>query len=53
VLDAYGTTEASLIGRERPCAAGLHVRDDLLIPEVVDDNDRPAPAQVKLVSAPA
>ena len=46
VLNAYGATEANLIGIECPYAAGLHVPEDLLVLEVVDENDRPVPAGV-------
>jgi phenylacetate-CoA ligase len=46
VLNAYGATEANLIGIECPWAAGLHVPEDLLVLEVVDENDRPVPSGV-------
>jgi phenylacetate-CoA ligase len=46
VLNAYGATEANLIGIECPWASGLHVLEDLLVLEVVDDNDRPVPPGV-------
>ena len=46
VLNAYGATEANLIGIECPWAAGLHVPEDLLVLEVVDENDRPVPPGV-------
>jgi phenylacetate-CoA ligase len=46
VLNAYGATEANLIGIECPYAAGLHVLEDLLVLEVVDENYRPVPAGV-------
>jgi phenylacetate-CoA ligase len=46
VLNAYGATEANLIGVECPWTAGLHVPEDLLVLEVVDENDRPVPPGV-------
>ena len=46
VLNAYGATEANLIGIGCPWAAGLHVPEDLLVLEVVDENDRPVPPGV-------
>jgi phenylacetate-CoA ligase len=46
VLNAYGATEANLIGIECPWASGLHVLEDLLVLEVVDENDWPVPAGV-------
>jgi phenylacetate-CoA ligase len=46
VLNAYGATEANLIGMECPWATGLHVNEDLLVLEVVDENDRPVPPGV-------
>ena len=46
VLNAYGATEANLIGIECPWTAGLHVAEDLLVLEVVDENDRPVPPGV-------
>jgi phenylacetate-CoA ligase len=44
VLNVYATTEVSLIGVECPAASGLHVVEDLLVLEVVDENNRPVPA---------
>src|SRR5262249_50312407 len=41
VFSAYGTTEAGLIGVECPWANGLHVHEDLLVVEVVDENNQP------------
>jgi phenylacetate-CoA ligase len=46
VLNAYGASEANLIGMECPWTTGLHVPEDLLVLEVVDENDRPVPAGV-------
>ena len=46
VLNGYGTTEAGLIGQECPWTTGLHVCEDLLVFEVVDENNRPVPAGV-------
>jgi phenylacetate-CoA ligase len=46
VLNGYGTTEAGVIAQECPWAAGLHVLEDLLIVEVVDERNRPVPAGV-------
>jgi phenylacetate-CoA ligase len=46
VLNAYGATEANLIGIECPWTAGLHVLEDLLVFEVVDEDDRPVPPGV-------
>jgi phenylacetate-CoA ligase len=46
VLNAYGATEANLIGMECPWTTGLHVPEDLLVLEVVDENDRPVPPGV-------
>ena len=43
VLNVYGATEANLIGMECPWTTGLHVNEDLLVLEVVDENDRPVP----------
>ena len=46
VLNVYGSTETALIGVECPWTSGLHVPEDLLIVEVVDENDRPVPAGI-------
>jgi phenylacetate-CoA ligase len=43
VLNAYGSTEANLIGVECPWASGLHVLEDLVIVEVVDEHNQPVP----------
>jgi putative adenylate-forming enzyme len=46
VLNIYGTTEANLLGVECPWTAGLHVLEDLLVLEVVDEHNRPVPPGV-------
>ena len=46
MLNAYGSTEANLIGVECPWATGLHVFEDLLALEVVDEHNRPVPPGV-------
>jgi phenylacetate-coenzyme A ligase PaaK-like adenylate-forming protein len=46
VLNVYASTETNVIGAECPCAAGLHVPEDLLVVEVVDDRGRPVPPGV-------
>ena len=46
VLNAYGATEANLIGIECQWTTGLHVLEDLLVLEVVDENDQPVPPGV-------
>ena len=46
VTNAYATTETALIGAECPWTSGLHVFEDLLVLEVVDENDRPVPPGV-------
>jgi putative adenylate-forming enzyme len=46
VLNGYGTTEAGLIGTECAWNAGIHVAEDLLALEVVDQQDRPVPPGV-------
>jgi phenylacetate-CoA ligase len=46
VLNSYGATEAGLIGQECPWTMGMHVFEDLLVLEVVDDDYRPVPAGV-------
>jgi phenylacetate-CoA ligase len=43
VLNGYGATEANLIGVECPWANGLHVAEDRLVVEVVDENNRLVP----------
>jgi putative adenylate-forming enzyme len=46
VLNAYGSTEANLIGVECPWGNGLHVLEDLLVVEVVDELNQPVPPGV-------
>ena len=46
VLNVYAATETSLIGVECPAASGLHLVEDLLVLEVVDENNRPVPTGV-------
>ncbi|HYG91577.1 MAG TPA: AMP-binding protein [Azospirillum sp.] len=46
VLNVYASTEANLIGTECPWTSGLHVAEDLLVLEVVDENNRPVPPGV-------
>jgi phenylacetate-CoA ligase len=46
VLNAYGSTEANFIGSECPWTSGIHVAEDLLVFEVVDEHNRPVPAGV-------
>jgi len=46
VLDDYGATEAGLVAVECPHEAGLHVPEDRIILEVVDENNRAVPAGV-------
>jgi phenylacetate-CoA ligase len=43
VLNVYGATEMSLIAAECPAACGLHVMEDLLVLEVVDEHNRQVP----------
>jgi putative adenylate-forming enzyme len=44
VLNGYGTTEAGVVAQECPWTTGLHVLEDLLVVEVVDELNRPVPA---------
>jgi phenylacetate-CoA ligase len=46
VLNAYGTTETTVIGSECPWTSGLHVAEDLLVVEVVDEDNLPVPPGV-------
>ncbi len=46
VLNAYGSTEANLIGMECQWSSGLHVNEDLVVVEVVDEHNRPVPPGV-------
>ncbi len=43
VFDHYGTTEAGNIAAECDRHRGLHISEDLLVVEVVDDNNEPVP----------
>jgi phenylacetate-CoA ligase len=43
VLNGYGATEAGVIGQECPSTTGLHIFEDLLVLEVVDEHNRPVP----------
>ena len=43
VLNVYATTETNLMAIECPWASGLHVAEDLLVVEVVDQDNRPVP----------
>jgi phenylacetate-CoA ligase len=40
VLNSYGTTEAGLLGTECDAVAGVHVAEDLVVLEVVDEENR-------------
>jgi phenylacetate-CoA ligase len=46
VLNVYGSTEANLIGFEYPSSTGVHILEDQLVFEVVDEHNRPVPAGV-------
>jgi phenylacetate-CoA ligase len=46
VLNVYGSTEANLIGFEYPWSTGVHILEDQLVFEVVDEHNRPVPAGV-------
>jgi phenylacetate-coenzyme A ligase PaaK-like adenylate-forming protein len=46
VMNIYGATEVNLIGAECPWRSGLHVAEDSIILEVVDEHNRPVPAGV-------
>jgi phenylacetate-CoA ligase len=43
VLSAYGTTEAGLLGTECDQAAGIHLAEDEVVLEAVDEDGRPVP----------
>jgi len=43
VLNAYGSTEAGLFGIECDQAAGIHLAEDMVVMEAVDEADRPVP----------
>lgn len=42
-FDMYAATETAGIGAECGCHEGLHLYEDLIIPEVVDEKNRPVP----------
>ena len=41
VLNGYGTTEAGMLGTECDQAAGVHIAEDMVVLEPVDDANRP------------
>jgi phenylacetate-coenzyme A ligase PaaK-like adenylate-forming protein len=43
VLDSYGCTEGGLLGTECPAVAGIHVAEDILVFEPVDEHGRGVP----------
>ncbi len=43
ILDSYGCTEGGLLGTECPEIAGIHVAEDLLVFEAVDEHGRTVP----------
>jgi len=43
VQSAYGTTEGAVLGIECDRMAGVHLADDMVVLEAVDDEDRPVP----------
>jgi phenylacetate-coenzyme A ligase PaaK-like adenylate-forming protein len=46
VKNAYASTEAGMMATDSPDLCGLHVWEDTLILEVVDENNRPVPPGV-------
>jgi phenylacetate-CoA ligase len=46
VLNVYAATEVNVIGAECPWTTGVHVLEDLIVLEVVDENLRPVPVGV-------
>lgn len=44
VLNIYGATETGLIGTECPWTNGIHVAEDMLVLEAVDERNQPVPA---------
>jgi phenylacetate-CoA ligase len=42
-FEIYGTTEALIVAAESPDRVGLHLTEDLVVVEVVDEHDRPVP----------
>jgi phenylacetate-CoA ligase len=43
VVDSYGTTEGGLLGSECDAADGIHVAEDMVVFEVVDERNRRVP----------
>ena len=43
VLNSYGTTEAGLLGSECDSSTGIHIAEDMIVFEVVDEQNRPVP----------
>ncbi|HWA42502.1 MAG TPA: phenylacetate--CoA ligase family protein [Hypericibacter adhaerens] len=43
IIDTYATTETGMIGTDCPEAAGIHLLEQLMIVEIVDENYRPVP----------
>jgi phenylacetate-CoA ligase len=43
IVDSYGCTEGGLLGTECPAIAGIHVAEDLLVFEAVDEHGRAVP----------
>ena len=46
VLNAYASTETNLIGVECPWSTGVHLLEDRVVVEVVDEDNQPVPAGV-------
>ena len=43
VLDSYGCTEGGALGTECPAVAGIHVAEDVLVFEAIDEHGRAVP----------
>jgi phenylacetate-CoA ligase len=43
ILDSYGCTEGGALGTECPAVAGIHVAEDVLVFEAVDEHGRAVP----------
>jgi len=43
ILDSYGCTEGGLLGTECDAVAGIHVAEDILVFEAVDEHERAMP----------
>jgi phenylacetate-coenzyme A ligase PaaK-like adenylate-forming protein len=43
VVDSYGTTEGGLLGAECDAARGIHIAEDMIVFEVVDEHNRRVP----------